>query len=55
MFQNFLASYVTILYLTGAYYKSGWNGTRNGLNSSKEVNYRNGEIIKNLFAFLGLD
>ena len=38
MVQNFLASYVTSS--TGAYCNSGWNGTRNDINSSKEVNYR---------------
>ena len=35
MFQDFLASKVTILSLTVAKYNSGWNGTRNDLNSSE--------------------
>ena len=38
--QNFLASQVTILSLTGIYYNSGWNGTPNDLSSSEQINYR---------------
>ena len=37
MFQNFLASLVTILSLTVAKYNSGFNGTLNDLNSCEQI------------------
>ena len=40
MWQNVLASEVTILSSTCASYNSAWNGTPDDLNSSKQIDYR---------------